>query len=95
MELNSYPTPHPQAASRIIDGSAVVVLADAGEVNVFNSVGTRVWELTDGSRSVQQIIDAIIAEFDVAADQAAADVQEFLHSLVDEEAVVLESQPLA
>jgi hypothetical protein len=94
MELNKYPTPHPQAASRIVDGSAVVILADEGQVNVFNSVGTRVWELADGSRTVQQIIDTVIAEFDVAAERATAEVQEFLQSLIDKKAVVLESKPL-
>ncbi len=95
MDLNSYPSPHPQAASRVVDGSAVIVLADAGEVNVYNSVGTRIWELADGSRTVQQIIDAVIAEFDVPAELASADVKEFLQSLVDAKALVLQSRPIA
>ncbi len=93
MELNSYPAPHSQAASRVVDGSAVVVLSDAGEVNVYNAVGTRVWELADGSRTIQQIIDAIVAEFDVAADQASDDVQEFLQLLFEAKALVLTSRP--
>ncbi len=92
MELHSYPVPHPQAASRTVEGSAVVVLADAGEVNVFNSVGTRIWELADGSRTVQQIIESIVAEFDVSSERATADVFEFLQSLVDARAVILKSR---
>ncbi len=45
---HKYPAYSAQVATRIIDGAAVVILADAGEVNVINPVGTRVWELIDG-----------------------------------------------
>lgn len=89
MGLLSYPVSHPQVACRIIDGSAVIVLADAGEVNVLNQVGTRIWELIDGSRSGQQIAEAIEAEFEVSPEQARQDVAEFLNTLSEAGAVVL------
>lgn len=89
MGLLSYPVSHPQVACRIIDGSAVIVLADAGEVNVLNQVGTRIWELIDGSRSGQQIAEAIEAEFEVSPEQARQDVAEFLSTLSEAGAVVL------
>jgi len=89
MDWNSRPTPHPQVAARVVDGSAVIVLADAGEVNVLNPVGTRIWELCDGSRSVRQIAEAIAAEFEVTLEQALHDVEEFLGSLAQAQAVVL------
>ena len=91
MDLDSRPAPHPQAAARVIDGSAVIVLAESGEVMVPNLVGTRIWELCDGARSVRQIAETIAAEFVVAPEQALRDTAEFLESLLQAHVVVLES----
>lgn len=82
MNLKSYPTMHPQVAAQMVDDAAVIVLADAGEVNVLNPVGTRVWELSDGSHTIQQIIETIADEFDVAPGEMRVDVEEFLETLV-------------
>jgi hypothetical protein len=89
MDWNSRPTPHPQTAARIVDGSAVIVLADTGQVNVLNAVGTRVWELCDGSRSARQIAETIAAEFEVTPEEASQDVEEFLQQLTRAQMVVL------
>ena len=89
MNLTSVPTMHPQVAERTVDGTAVIVLADLGEVKILNPVGTRVWESVDGKRTVQQIVDMIVAEFEVAASQAQEDVVDFLQQLVDVQAIRL------
>lgn len=89
MNLNSSPTWHPQVAAQIVDDEAVIVLADAGEIVVLNAVGTRVWELSDGQHTIQQIVDAIADEFQVAPEQAREDVAEFLESLAQDKVVVI------
>ncbi len=93
MDLYKYPAPQDQVAACVVDGSAVIVLADSGIVNVLNSVGTRIWELTDGSRTVQQIADAIQAEYAVTLDVAVRDVIAFLQNLDQAGALVLRDQP--
>ncbi len=93
MNLHMYPVPHPQVAARVVDDSAVIVLADAGEVHVLNAVGTRIWELTDGTHTIQQIVDTIVAEFEVTPQQAQTDVEEFLQTLVDAQSLVLQEHP--
>lgn len=93
MEIDKYPVPHDQVAARIIDDQAVVVLADSGEVNVFNAVGTRIWELTDGSHTIQQIADAIHSEYEVSQEDASRDVQEFMQKLLEAQAITLEDVP--
>jgi len=95
MTSGQYPIPHPQAAARVIDGEAVVVLAESGEVQVLNEVGSRIWELMDGQRSAADIARAIAAEFDVSPEEASADTAEFLGQLVEERAVVLRDCPAA
>ena len=93
MDLHSYPIPHAQVAAQIVDDEAVIVLADAGEVNVFDPVGTRIWELIDGSRTIQQIIDVVVDEFEVTPEQAQVDVVEFLETLAREKMIVFEESP--
>ena len=95
MELNKYPLPHSQVAARIVDGSAVIVLADAGEVQVLNSVGTRIWELMDGKKSIGEIATAIEAEYDVTSRQALQDLEELVQQLVNAQAIVLQDYPAA
>lgn len=93
MDLTKYPFPHPQVAARIVDGSAVIVLADAGEVNVLNPVGSRIWELIDGAHSGNDIVQRIVAEYEVTAEQATQDVQAFLQTLLDANAITLYEHP--
>jgi hypothetical protein len=93
MEVNKSSVPHAQVAARIIDDQAVVVLADSGEVNVFNAVGTRIWELIDGSRTIQQIADTIHSEYEVTAEEALRDVQEFTQKLLEAKAITLRDLP--
>ncbi len=94
MEANKYPAPHPQVAARIVDGSAVIVLSDSGTVTVLNEVGTRVWELIDGARSVGAIAQTIESEYEVSLEQATQDVDELLQQLLDAQAIVLKDSPV-
>lgn len=71
-----------RTASRSIDGRAVVISMDDQRVHVLNEVGTLVWERSDG-RTLDAIVEEIVAEFDVERARAARDVQAFAALLVD------------
>jgi len=85
-----YPRPHPQTAGRLIDGEAVLILADTSEVNVLNQVGSRIFELADGTKSIDDISEIISKEYEVAIEQADLDVRQFVLLLVDQSILVLE-----
>ncbi len=51
------------------------------------AVGARVYELIDGKRNVGAIVDDIVAEFEVTADEAKTDVFEFLEQLLEIDSV--------
>lgn len=70
-------------ASRLIAGEAVILSLDTKVLRGLNAVGSRVWELIDGRRTVDEIVDVIVAEFDVARPEAAADVAAFVRELID------------
>jgi len=89
VSIDARPAPHPQAAGRMIDNEAVLVLADKGEVMVLNEVGGRIWELADGTRTVADIVKAIVEEYEVSEEQALADVQEFVQELAEKQGLVI------
>ena len=88
-----YPKRHPQTAGRVIDNEAVLMLSDDSEIHVLNAVGSRVYELADGTNSLAQISQQIAQEFDVSLEQAAIDTQDFLQELLDRNVFVLANQP--
>ncbi|HEY7913876.1 MAG TPA: PqqD family protein [Blastocatellia bacterium] len=76
-----YPALHPQVAMQVVDGLTVIVLADSGEVLVLNALGTRILDLIDGKRTITEIARLIEEEYDVSAEQARRDLDEFLRTL--------------
>ena len=70
-------------ASRVIEGEAVILSLDTKVLRGLNPVGSRVWELIDGQRSVEEIAGLIVKEFDVECPQADQDVRGFVQELLD------------
>ena len=87
--MKMYPVPHPQTAGRVIDGEAILILSDDSEVNVLNVVGTRIFELADGSHSTAEIIDTIVAEYEVSPEEAGQDTRDFISQMVDRQVFML------
>ncbi|HEV2916070.1 MAG TPA: PqqD family protein [Pyrinomonadaceae bacterium] len=54
---------------------------DLDSIYTLNSVGSRIWQLIDGSTPVARIIDTINAEYEVAAPEATRDVLALMESL--------------
>jgi len=65
----------------MVDGEAVIVTPQDGDVKILNSSGSRVWELLDGTRSTGQISEIINTEFNIAIDVASDDIKQFLTEL--------------
>ena len=89
--LDSYAVPNPAVVGRIVEGEAVLVLPEQGQVKVLNEVGARVWVLADGARTLRQIAAALCDEYDVNQAQAEADVSDFVAQLAERGIVRTES----
>jgi len=72
----------PRTAARVVDGHALVIVIDDRRLHSLNGVGTRVWELADGSKTIGQIADEIVREFDVTRDVALEHTIEFVQQLM-------------
>lgn len=78
---------NPNAAYRVYDGQATVVMPDRAEVKVVNEVGSLIWEKIDGRRTVGQVVESalesILKDFEVAPDEARQDALAFIGDLYD------------
>jgi hypothetical protein len=50
-------------------------------MGILNPVGQYLWELLEEEKSFQQLLDAVVEEFDVDSQTAAQDIQDFLKEL--------------
>ena len=76
----------PSIIYREIAGEALLVpirstAADLDSIFTLNEVGAFIWKLLDGRKTVRDLRSAVVAEYDTSAEQAAADVAEFLAQL--------------
>jgi hypothetical protein len=86
-DLSHRPRRSPQVAWRLVAGEVVMVLPSTGKVHTLNRVGSRVWELADGTRDLAAIAQLLGAEFEVTDEQAAADCRAFMNELIDRQLV--------
>ena len=81
LTIESVCKPQPDIVYQVADGEAVLVLPKAGQIKVLNAVGTFIWTLLDGSRTVAEIASRINQEYRVEHDQAQEDALQFLSDL--------------
>lgn len=90
--LQQYPKPHPQTAGRVIDREAVLMLSDSSEVNVLNFVGSRIFELSDGTHTIAEIAETIASEYEVSLEIAQEDVITFIKQMEKRLVIVLNNR---
>lgn len=56
-------------------------VGDLDYIYTLSPVATFIWNLLDGTRSLQQIVEAVCDEYDVSTDQATSDVAELVSDL--------------
>jgi hypothetical protein len=54
---------------------------DVDSICTLNEVGARIWELLDGTRTLEEISSVVTNEYDVASGEAKRDVEEFVSQL--------------
>ena len=74
--------------TRVIDGEAVIMDPQKGKVLALNEVGSFIWELLDGIRDKEDILDEICREFEIGREEAASDLDDFLAVLKSKDLLV-------
>ena len=75
------PRKHPDAASRVYGGDALIVLPGSSSFKILNTTGSRIWDLIDGKKTMEEIAQVIEREYDVPLEKALEDVREFTSEL--------------
>lgn len=88
ISISATPDLHPQVATRSVEGQALVVLADAGEVAILNETGTFLWEQVDGAHLLSEIAARLALAYGISPTEAERDTLEFFETLLDLEAIV-------
>jgi len=70
-----------------LSGEAAILNLKAGVYYGLNTVGASIWKLLQEPRSVKEIQDAILEEYEVDPDQCARDVLELLQELSTHELI--------
>ncbi|MFH1776558.1 MAG: PqqD family protein [Candidatus Omnitrophota bacterium] len=76
---------------RLIEGEAVLVDVDKGDVIYLDEAGAEIWKVIDQKNNekllIKEIISHICAQFEVEQTVAEADVLEFLNELAQKEVI--------
>jgi hypothetical protein len=68
-------------AWRMIEGEAVIVTPADSMMHSLNEVGTRIWQLLDGKRTIRDVATTLAAEFEVEGARAESDTLWFVECL--------------
>lgn len=79
----------PNVAFRTIEGKEVVIVPLTRKLQMLNEVGTRIWNLCNGRRTIGEIADIIVNEYDVDRKTALNDLKEFVRRMHKEKMVQL------
>lgn len=75
-------------AARVYGSDAVIISPGEGMVRMLNPTATRIWQLADGSRSVEDIAVVLTDEFDVDLIQARQSTLRLLTELAEKQLIV-------
>ena len=85
-DLKSVPSKSPSIVTRKTGNEYVLVpvannIADMNSVYTLNETGTFIWELIDGEKNVEDLIEAMISEYNIERETAMADVLSFIDNM--------------
>jgi hypothetical protein len=63
-------------------------VGDMGSIYNLNEVGAFIWEQLDGEKTLLDITNMIVEEFEVSPEQAQADLREFVSQLKEINAIL-------
>jgi hypothetical protein len=83
MTLDTMVVANPDAMSSSVGIETVILHFTAGTYFGLDEVGTRIWQLVQSRRSVREIRDTLLDEYDVDEERCDRAVHAFLASLAE------------
>ena len=83
--------PNRFAVSRTVSGQALVLDTTRDEIRQLNEVGTLIWSMiTESKYTKKDILNEIVAQFEIDSREALADLDEFLNELKSVKLLVID-----
>ena len=89
INLNSTITRNEDLLSGMVDDEAVIMSINSGSYHFINETGRRIWELIEQPKTVAQICDILIEEFDVDRETCQKDVLQYLKALRTRQVILI------
>lgn len=64
-----------------LNGEKVMMNIDKGEYFSLNSLGSRVWELIDTPRKINDVVNNLLEEYEVSEEECRDNVMKFFNTL--------------
>ena len=92
VQLDSTYAKDPMIISRLIDDEVILVpirqnVGDLESIYTLNETAARFWELLDGQRTLADICDLVVVEYEVDPEEAQSELVEFIEQLEEFDAV--------
>jgi hypothetical protein len=78
-----------EVAAKVMDGEAIMINLSNGTYYSMDGVGGAIWEVIEGEHSLEEVVGAIVSQYDVEREVALADVESLVKQLVEENLVAL------
>ncbi len=83
-----------EVTSKVIDGEAIIINLANGMYYSMDKVGGMIWEMVQGSHTLDEIVATIVARYDVLRGEAQADVERLTAELLQENLVAVSDHDL-
>ena len=88
MELNQAVKPNPEVICTDVGGKEAVLLhVDTKKYYSLNQTGLRIWQMLSDGRTPADIIEGLVAEFDVTPEKARESVIDLMNELISEKLI--------
>ncbi len=83
----------PFLAWRVIENEAVIISPQERELHSLNEVGTYIWNLADGSRTIEEIAHELARRYEVTPEEVLTDTIAFAQALVERGVAFVSERP--
>ncbi|MEL6927305.1 MAG: PqqD family protein [Cyanobacteria bacterium J06600_6] len=78
-----------------IDSEAVILDVNSGTYFGLNEVSNSIWQMLQTPASQQQLVEKILAEYEVTEEQAVSDIESLLKEMLDTGLVEVANEEVA
>jgi predicted protein tyrosine phosphatase len=88
-QVERRPKQNPRTSARLFEDEAVVIDPRTNMARMFNAVGSRIWELSTGDRTIADIASILETEYTISKEEALQSVTDFVEELARRDLVLL------